>query len=68
MHPDVIPARVLAYLTETDPEWVHVIYDGWLVYRDLDHEGRETQRLVCRISTLRDFQGARTAVFQKVER
>ena len=65
MHPDVVPARVLAYLTEHDPEWVHVITDGWLVYRDLNEEGVETQRLVCRVHHLRDFHTRKVVALSK---
>ena len=65
MHPDVIPASVLRYMTDKDPDWVQVVTDGWLILRDLNEDGVETQRLVCRIEQVRDMHTRKVVALSK---
>ena len=65
MHPDVIPASVLRYLTERDPEWIQVEDGEWFIYRDLNQYGIETRRLITRIKHIQNMHTASAVVLER---
>jgi len=65
MHPDVIPASVLRYMTEKDPEWIQVQDGEWFIYRNLNEHGIETERFVTRIKHIQKMHASKVVALSK---